>query len=68
MNPRLRGSGVDIDAALVDRSNERARAEGFADRVRFEHRKRYLHVWAADGRISAGILKRRYALLSCNDS
>src|SRR5687768_18555345 len=38
MNPRLRGWGVDIDAALVDRSNERARAEGFTDRVRFEHR------------------------------
>ena len=36
MNPRLRGFGVDIDAKLVERSNERARVEGVADRVRFE--------------------------------
>ena len=41
MNPRLRGWGVDIDAKLVERSNERARAEGVADRVRFEHRNAF---------------------------
>ena len=28
MNPRLRGRGVDIDAKLVDESNQRAKAEG----------------------------------------
>jgi hypothetical protein len=37
MNPRLRGLGVDIDANLVEESNQRARSEGVADRVRFEH-------------------------------
>jgi hypothetical protein len=41
MNPRLRGFGVDIDAKLVDGSNERARTEGVADRVRFEHRNAF---------------------------
>jgi hypothetical protein len=41
MNPRLRGFGVDIDAKLVERSNERARSEGLADRVRFEHRNAF---------------------------
>ena len=41
MNPRLRGFGVDIDAKLVERSNERARTEGVADRVRFEHRNAF---------------------------
>jgi hypothetical protein len=41
MNPRLRGFGVDIDAKLVERSNERARVEGVADRVRFEHRNAF---------------------------
>ena len=41
MNPRLRGWGVDIDPALVDRSNQRARAEGLADRVHFEHRNAF---------------------------
>lgn len=35
MNPKLRGFGVDIDAALVAKSNDRAKAEGVADRVRF---------------------------------
>ena len=34
MNPRLRGWGVDIDAELVAQSNQRARSEGVADRVR----------------------------------
>jgi hypothetical protein len=41
MNPRLRGWGVDIDAKLVERSNERARSEGLANRVRFEHRNAF---------------------------
>jgi hypothetical protein len=41
MNPRLRGFGVDIDAKLVERSNERARTDGVADRVRFEHRNAF---------------------------
>ena len=37
MNPRLRGRGVEIDSSLVEQSNQRARSEGVADRVRFEH-------------------------------
>jgi hypothetical protein len=37
MNPRLRGLGVEIDPNLVEESNQRARSEGVADRVRFEH-------------------------------
>ena len=41
MNPRLRGWGVDIDQNLVERSNERAKTEGVADRVRFEHRNAF---------------------------
>jgi hypothetical protein len=41
MNSRLRGWGVDIDAELVARSNQRARSEGVADRVRFEHRNAF---------------------------
>jgi hypothetical protein len=41
MNPRLRGRGVDIDPTLVEQSNERARSEGVADRVRFEHRNAF---------------------------
>src|SRR5262245_66029825 len=41
MNRRLRGSGVDIDPKLVEQSNERARTEGVADRVRFEHRNAF---------------------------
>ena len=41
MNPRLRGWGVDIDAKLVEQSNQRARSEGVADRVRFEHRNAF---------------------------
>jgi Methyltransferase domain len=41
MNPRLRGWGVDIDQKLVERSNERAKTEGVADRVRFEHRNAF---------------------------
>src|SRR5687768_3415356 len=41
MNPRLRGLGVDIDPALVEQSNQRAKSEGVADRVRFEHRNAF---------------------------
>src|SRR5688572_9271282 len=41
MNPRLRGLGVDINAKLVDESNARAKTEGVADRVRFEHRNAF---------------------------
>ena len=41
MNPRLRGRGVDIDPKLVEQSNQRARSEGFADRVRFENRNAF---------------------------
>jgi hypothetical protein len=37
MNARLRGRGVEIDPNLVEESNQRARSEGVADRVRFEH-------------------------------
>jgi hypothetical protein len=37
MNPRVRGRGVEIDPKLVDESNQAARREGLADRVRFEH-------------------------------
>lgn len=41
MNPRLRGRGVDINPKLVEQSNDRARQEGVADRVRFEHRNAF---------------------------
>ena len=41
MNPRLRGLGVDIDAKLVESSNQRAKTEGVGDRVRFEHRNAF---------------------------
>jgi hypothetical protein len=41
MNPRLRAWGVDIDSKLVDQSNQRAKSEGLADRVRFEHRNAF---------------------------
>jgi hypothetical protein len=37
MNRRLRGRGVEIDPKLVEESNQLARSEGLADRVRFEH-------------------------------
>lgn len=37
MNSRVRGRGVEIDPNLVEESNQRARSEGVADRVRFEH-------------------------------
>jgi hypothetical protein len=41
MNPRLRGRGVDIDPKLVDESNQQAKKDGVADRVRFEHRNAF---------------------------
>jgi hypothetical protein len=41
LNPRLRGRGVDINPTLVDQSNERARRDGVADRVRFEHQNAF---------------------------
>jgi hypothetical protein len=41
MNPRLRGRGIEIDPQLVEESNQRARSEGLADRVRFEHRNAF---------------------------
>jgi Methyltransferase domain len=41
MNRRLRGWGVDIDPQLVNQSNRRAKSEGLADRVRFEHRNAF---------------------------
>ena len=41
MNPRLLGRGVEIDPKLVDESNQRAKSEGVADRVRFEHRNAF---------------------------
>ncbi len=41
MNPRVRGRGVEIDPNLVEESNQRARSEGLADRVRFEHRNAF---------------------------
>lgn len=36
--PGIRGIGVDIDAKLVDKANEAARAQNAADRVQFFHR------------------------------
>jgi hypothetical protein len=41
MNPRLRGRGLEINPKLVDESNARAKKEGMADRVRFEHRNAF---------------------------
>lgn len=37
MNSKLHGLGVDIDPKLVAESNQRAKTEGVADRVHFEH-------------------------------
>lgn len=41
MHPGVRGLGVDIDPTLVQQSNERARGDGLAARVRFEHRNAF---------------------------
>ena len=37
MNRRLKGRGVDINANLVEESNQEAKRQGVGDRVRFEH-------------------------------
>jgi hypothetical protein len=41
MNGRLRGRGVDIDPKLVSESNEQAKRDGVADRVRFDHQNAF---------------------------
>ena len=41
MNPRLHGRGIEIDPNLVEKSNQSAKSEGLADRVRFEHRNAF---------------------------
>jgi hypothetical protein len=41
MNPKLRGWGVDVSRKLVDESNERAKQEGVADRIRFYHQNAF---------------------------
>ncbi len=41
MNPRVRGLGIEIDPNLVAESNQRAKTEGLADRVHFEHRNAF---------------------------
>jgi len=41
MNARLRGRGVDINPKLVQESNDRAKRDGLADRVRFEHQNAF---------------------------
>ncbi len=41
MNARLRGRGVDINPKLVQESNDRAKHEGLAGRVRFEHQNAF---------------------------
>jgi hypothetical protein len=41
MNPKLRGWGVEINAELVEKSNQLAVTEGVADRVRFHHRNAF---------------------------
>jgi len=40
-NPRVTGWGVDLDAALVDKSNAAARAQGFGNRAQFFHRNAF---------------------------
>jgi hypothetical protein len=37
MNRRLKGRGVDINANLVEESNQEAKRQGVGDRVKFEH-------------------------------
>src|SRR5688572_16558949 len=41
MNPRMRGFRVDIDAKIVNRSNERAKTGCVAYRVRFDNRNAF---------------------------
>ena len=40
-NSRVRGRGIEIDPNLVEESNQRAKSEGLADRVHFEHRNAF---------------------------
>ncbi len=40
-NPRVRGRGIEIDPNLVEESNQRAKSDGLADRVHFEHRNAF---------------------------
>jgi len=40
-NPKVTGWGVDLDAALVDKTNIAARAQGFGNRARFFHRNAF---------------------------
>ena len=44
MNRRLKGYGVDINPKLVEESNQQAKSEGLADRVRFD----YVNAFDAD--------------------
>jgi hypothetical protein len=41
MNAKLRGWGVDINPKLVEASNDAARNQGVADRIRFYHRNAF---------------------------
>jgi hypothetical protein len=41
MNRRLQGRGVDINANLVEESNQEAKKQGVGDRVRFEQRNAF---------------------------
>jgi hypothetical protein len=41
MNRKLRGWGVEIDAKLVEDSNQLAKEEGLSDRVKFYHRNAF---------------------------
>ena len=41
MNARLRGRGVDVNPRLVKESNERAKRDGFGDRVSFAHQNAF---------------------------
>jgi hypothetical protein len=41
MNPKLRAWGVDVDEKLVRESNEAAKKEGVADRVKFFHQNAF---------------------------
>ena len=40
-NPKVTGWGVDLDAALVDKTNAAARAQGFGNRAQFFHRNAF---------------------------
>lgn len=40
-NPKVTGWGVDLDAALVEKTNAAAKAQGFANRAQFIHRNAF---------------------------